>query len=219
MALKTFQNLSSDRQEEILMASFEEFALKGYQSASLSEIIKKLGLAKGSFYRYFTNKKELYSYLIEESSKRRLSNLEVLLNDPDIDFFVLLKQNFLEKVRFDIENPLIGGFLYKIMHEKDTSEVSGLIKNLYGRLIEQTKQILMLEKFKKQLTVTDPELVAFQIFNTQLWLYDYVAYKFGIDYEQNIRNRKPVLDLPLKELEQIIEMSVDMLRNGIKASE
>ena len=123
MASKTFKNLKQERQEEILLISYEEFALKGYESASLSEIIKKCNLAKGSFYRYFSSKKELYAYLIKDATSRRLKNLDNLINTVKPDFFEFIKQNFLEKVKFDLDNPVIGGFLYKIMHEKDNNEI------------------------------------------------------------------------------------------------
>lgn len=217
MALKTFQNLKTDRQEEILSVAFKEFALKGYQSASLSEIIKELGLAKGSFYRYFSSKKELYAYLIQEATTRRLSNLDTLIQQPQIDFFYLIKQNFIEKVKFDLDNPILGGFLFQVMHEKENNEVSNIINALYNSIIEQTKLIITLEKFRGQLSVIEPEMLAFQIFHMQLWLYDYVAYKFKINYIQNIKNRQPVLNLPMQELEAIIDLAVAMLKNGIKS--
>lgn len=216
MALQTFKNLEPARQEEILQVCFEEFALKGYQSTSLSVIIKKLNLAKGSFYRYFKNKKELYAYLIQNASNRRLSKLNKLISDTKVDFFELIKQNFIDKVEFDKQYPVIGGFLYKIMHEKDNSEVSDIIQNLYSHVIQQTKLIMDVDRFKTQLNTNDPEMVAFQIFHMQLWLYDYVAYKYNIDYEQNIRQHRPIMDLQDKELEQIIDQAVRMLKNGIK---
>jgi len=216
MALKTFKNLRLDRQEEIIQLSFEEFALKGYQSTSLSEIIKKLGLAKGSFYRYFTNKKELYAFLIQEASVRRLSKLERLINQPGMDFFELIRQNFIDKLTFDLENPTIGGFLYQVMHEKDNSEVADIINRLYETVILQTKHIITLDQFRNQLSVDDPEMVAFQIFHTQLWLYDYLAYKYNLNYQENIINHKPVLSLPQYELERVIDLSVQLLKSGIQ---
>lgn len=217
MALKTFQNLKKDRQEEILMVAFEEFALNGYQSTSLSEIIKKLNLAKGSFYRYFSSKKELYAYLIQEATTRRLSNLDKLIQQPQVDFFDIIKLNFIEKVKFDLEHPVIGGFLFQVMHEKDNSEVSDIINALYAIIIEQTKQIILLDKFKGQLSQTDPEMLAFHIFHMQLWMYDYIAYKYKINYEQNIKNRQAIINLPMAELLAIIENAVSILKNGIKA--
>ena len=63
VALKTFKNLPPERQEEIILVSLEEFALHEYETASLSAIISKLDLAKGSFYRYFENKHRLLIYI------------------------------------------------------------------------------------------------------------------------------------------------------------
>lgn len=218
MPKQTFINLNIERQEEILQVAFEEFALKAYQNASLSIIIKKLGLAKGSFYRYFSNKKDLFAYLIEDATSRRLSKLDNLINQDGIDFFELIKQNFIEKIRFDNEYPVIGAFLYQIMHEKDNSEVSDIIKNLFNNIILQTKYIVTLDKFKHQLMDIEPEMIAFQIFHMQLWLYDYVAYKYNIDYEANIREQKSIFDMLEEQLEQLIDQSIMMLKNGIKAS-
>ncbi|MGD9994112.1 MAG: TetR/AcrR family transcriptional regulator [Salinivirgaceae bacterium] len=215
MALKTFQNLKPERREEILMICYREFALKGYQSASLSEIIKQLGLAKGSFYRYFTNKKELYAHLIQHASERRLSKLNQLIDHPEIDFFELIRQNFYDKLKFDIENPVIAGFLYQVMHERENHEVADVINALYQSVIGITRSIVEMEKFSKQLKSKDAELVAFQVFHMQLWLYDYVAYKYRIDFQANIKNGKPVLNLSEADLHRIIDVSVAMLKNGI----
>jgi len=218
MPKQTFINLSLERQEEILQVAFEEFALKGYQNASLSLIIKKLGLAKGSFYRYFSNKKDLFAYLLENATNRRFSKLDNLINQLGIDFFELIKQNFIEKIHFDNTYPVIGAFLYQIMHEKDNNEVSEIIKNLFANIISQTKHIVSLEKFKHQLVDIEPEMIAFQIFHMQLWLYDYVSFKYCINIETNIREQKPIFDISEEQLGQIIDQSITMLKNGIKAS-
>jgi TetR/AcrR family transcriptional regulator len=216
MYKQTFKNLTIERQEEILLTAFEEFALNGYKSASLSVIIKKLELAKGSFYRYFSSKKDLFKYLIEEGIKRRLKTLDDLIKNESNDFFDLIKQNFINKINFDIENPVIGTFLYQIMHEKENSEVADIIKNIYQDTILKTKQILLLDKFKNQIASEDVELIAFHVFQMQLWLYDYVAYKYNINFQENIRNHKPVFNLPQHELTTIVDKSISILKNGIK---
>lgn len=212
---KTFQNLHSERKEEIIQVSFSEFALKGYKSASLTDIIKRLGIAKGSFYRYFSSKKELYLFLIDEATRRRLAKLDHLLLQPGIDIFTVIRQNFLDKIKFDIDNPVIGGFLYKTMHEKDTSEISDCINKTFEMIIEQTQKVLTFPSFKNQITISDPVLVAFHIFHMQLWLYDYASYKYRINYDENIKNGIPVMNLPMEELEKIIDNAVELLRVGI----
>jgi TetR/AcrR family transcriptional regulator len=216
MYKQTIKNLTKERQEEILLKAFEEFSLNGYKSASLSAIIKKLELAKGSFYRYFSSKKELFKYLIEEGFNRRLKTLDDLIKNESNDFFDLIKQNFINKINFDIENPVIGAFLYQIMHDKENSEVADIIKNIYQDIILRTKQIILLDKFKNQIASEDVELIAFHVFQMQLWLYDYVAYKYNIDFQENIRNHKPVFNLPQHELTTIVDKSISILKNGIK---
>lgn len=216
MASKTFYNLTLERQETIMTVAYEEFALKGYRSASLSEIIKKLNLAKGSFYRYFDSKKNLYEFLLQNATERRLSKLKLLIDRDDIDIFELIKLNFQEKIKFDMENPLIGGFLYRIMHEREESEVAEIVQSLYARIIEETRNIITLPKFQAQLAGFSPELMSFQIFHMQLWLYDYVAYKFKINYEFNIKNHRSVIDLREGELNELINDSVAMLKEGIQ---
>ena len=53
-------NLTEERKKEIIDTCLREFALHDYNEVSLSKIIAELGLAKGSFYRYFETKRDLY---------------------------------------------------------------------------------------------------------------------------------------------------------------
>ena len=107
MPLQTFKNLSADRQKEILEVCFEEFAVNDYQSASVSHIVRKLGISKGGFYRYFKDKKDLYHYLLDQVMQMRMQDVKTLFAYAD-DFRGLLIQNFYQKIRFDMEYPVYG---------------------------------------------------------------------------------------------------------------
>lgn len=74
--------------ELILNAAKEEFLDKGFQSASLRNIVKKAGVTTGAFYGYFTSKKELFKALVDEEYnfimdgyKKALSDFENLPNE------------------------------------------------------------------------------------------------------------------------------------------
>lgn len=215
-ASNTFRRLKPARQEEILHVAYKEFALNGYTNASLSEIIKQVGLAKGSFYRYFNSKRDLFAYLLNDATQRRLSTLNKLIDDPDVDIFELIRKNFMAKTRFEIEHPTIGGFLFRTMLERDKNEVSDLIKGFFRQLMDQTIAIVTLEKYKGQLVHLPPGLLAFQIFNMQLWLYDYIAYTFNVNYEQNIRTNQPILNIGEAELNRVFDQLMSMLKQGIQ---
>lgn len=61
----TFFNLPEDKRERIVREALLEFAGLGYQRASLNNIVKRLGIAKGSVYRYFENKDALFLYIFD----------------------------------------------------------------------------------------------------------------------------------------------------------
>lgn len=64
------QEVSSDKSQEtrnkILIAAFNEIYIRGFQAASISNILKDTGITKGGLYHHFSNKQELgYSVLDE----------------------------------------------------------------------------------------------------------------------------------------------------------
>ena len=52
--------------ERILSAAMREFLEKGYQSASLRNIVKTAGVTTGAFYGYYKSKEELFEALVGE---------------------------------------------------------------------------------------------------------------------------------------------------------
>ncbi len=60
MARARFQNLESEKREAILAAAADEFAERGYEGASLNQIIEDAGISKGSLYYYFDDKEDLF---------------------------------------------------------------------------------------------------------------------------------------------------------------
>ena len=66
-ASKTFERLSESKRHAFLEAAYREFALKGYEAASITNLVKDLGIAKGSVYQYFDDKKDLYEHLINSA--------------------------------------------------------------------------------------------------------------------------------------------------------
>ena len=64
MPSQTFFNLPTAKRERSLEVALEEFASKDYNSASISHIVRKTGIAQGSLYQYFA-KKEIFQELVE----------------------------------------------------------------------------------------------------------------------------------------------------------
>ena len=75
MARNRFDNLEPEKQEAILQAAGEEFAEKGFESASINRIIKRSGMSKGSVYYYFEDKADLFATTLERSIQRIMDEI------------------------------------------------------------------------------------------------------------------------------------------------
>ena len=92
MPKQTFFNLPSEKRALIIEAAIEEFAVHGFQKASINKIVDKASIAKGSVYQYFENKEELYSYLVESASGKKLAYINKELETASDDFFQIYKR-------------------------------------------------------------------------------------------------------------------------------
>lgn len=54
------------KEKAIIQAAKEVFAQKGFQDASIKDIVRKAGVATGTFYLYFRNKERFFEALVEE---------------------------------------------------------------------------------------------------------------------------------------------------------
>ena len=64
MPSSTFLNLPAQKQEKLLEAATREFSQRPYTEVSINQIIKDAGIPRGSFYMYFTDKEELFRYVL-----------------------------------------------------------------------------------------------------------------------------------------------------------
>lgn len=85
MPKQTFLNLPDEKRERFVQEALEEFARHAYDAASVSAIVGRLGIAKGSVYQYFDDKFDLFAWLVEQSTRRTMASLGALpdLADPD----------------------------------------------------------------------------------------------------------------------------------------
>ena len=57
----------AERRAQILAAAKEVFAEAGYHEASINAIIERAGIARGTFYLYFTSKAAVFDALLDEA--------------------------------------------------------------------------------------------------------------------------------------------------------
>jgi AcrR family transcriptional regulator len=73
------------RRSELLEHALALFLSRGYDNASLNDIIAEAGISKGAFYHYFSSKEELLTVLAERFARQMLTELEHVLSKPGLD--------------------------------------------------------------------------------------------------------------------------------------
>ena len=69
VSIQAFEKLPEQKRNRIIKACITEFANHGYREASTNNIVRKLGIPKGSIFYWFKNKDGLYLHLVDLSVK------------------------------------------------------------------------------------------------------------------------------------------------------
>jgi AcrR family transcriptional regulator len=75
MPRQRFYNLPAAARDKLLELALNEFAERGFDEASLNEILARAGLSKGAYYYYFDDKEDLFATAIDRVVDSMLSRL------------------------------------------------------------------------------------------------------------------------------------------------
>lgn len=87
-----------ERRKEILETAERLFITKGYTKTTVNDILKEIGIAKGTFYHYFKSKEEVMDEIIMRIIKDDVAKAKVIVSNPNIPvleklFRVLMEQS------------------------------------------------------------------------------------------------------------------------------
>lgn len=89
MCSETFLRLPEEKRSRFLDAAWEEFTRVKFADASINQIVRRAGIARGSFYQYFQDKEALMSYLMDSGWAYLTRGYSRLLQEQRGDIFAL----------------------------------------------------------------------------------------------------------------------------------
>ena len=97
MPSTTFENLNLQKKELITNALLTEFSQHSLASAQVARIVKQAGIARGAFYKYFTDLTEAYQYLYQVAileilcvcTFKQMKDCYVIIRSRKLRFIVL----------------------------------------------------------------------------------------------------------------------------------
>ena len=134
-----------ERMTEILDTAEEMFYANGYHETQISDIVKKIGVAQGTFYYYFKSKEEILEALISRQMQGVANTVGQLVANKQLE--PMQKLEFMLGLMFRTiryKDGLLFEFLYndKYLHLMDKLVCKGkqLLAPSLTRVIEEGKQ-------------------------------------------------------------------------------
>ena len=94
MPSATFFHLPPAKREKLLQCAREEFSRVSFDEASINRIVHQAEISRGSFYMYFTDKADLFRYLLHCYLDELTQMLEKLLTREQGDLFAAFEALF-----------------------------------------------------------------------------------------------------------------------------
>ena len=111
MPKNTFNKLNIEKRAIIQNAFYREFSLKLFDDASITQVVKDLGIAKGSIYQYFESKIELYTHLMMEAGALKAQLVEEIKREDYHSFWAYMTDLYKAGLAFDKKHFLESCFL------------------------------------------------------------------------------------------------------------
>lgn len=162
-ASPTFARLSQAKQERILDAATEEFAEHGFHQASVSRLVRRLGIAKGSIFQYFGSKEGLFEHLFGRFVEQFKVPLKAV-RAREKDFFERVRLSLLAGLDFIEAHPRIYRIYLKVLYQENAPFRERILARVRGYSARYLVPLIAEAQAGGQLRPDlDPDLVLFLV--------------------------------------------------------
>ncbi|MDY6899743.1 MAG: TetR/AcrR family transcriptional regulator [Cyanobacteriota bacterium] len=214
MPSQTFFNLPQVKRQNITNAAIAEFVNHSYESASISAIVNRAKIAKGSFYQYFKDKQDLYLYLVDRALEARNAFIaEANLPSVQSGFFVFLRALFQTILEFQLANPRWSQILFRGPHYGDVPFRKEVFKRTKADIIILIKKNIQEAIAQGQLKADlNPDFAAFMIVTLSGQLRYFIPFYLGINVDRLVKDSP---NPPLDAIGKILDDCIQILEQGL----
>lgn len=232
MPTETFLNLPEDKRERLTEIALDEFANNTYSQASVSRIVDKAGIAKGSVYQYFKDKKDLYLFLIDLAGKVKLDFIQSKQVQVDwSDFYLGFASLLLLSAEFEFSGPRQAKYA-KLLKNALDSEVWD---ESFARMKSASQAAMsgLVQRGLDQGQIRDDvpqDFVLFYINTLTTSLGEYIASKLGFDLstlademekrshsgEAKVKTPDGPVNVLGLDFAQIVNNLIELMKNGLE---
>jgi len=193
-----------ERKNEILNAAQELFFTKGYKQTSIESIIKKIGVAKGTFYYYFKSKEDLMDKLVKRMTNQILVEVKKVTERTDLDALAKLNRAYITACNVKLENiPLIKLYIKVLYKDENIMLRHKIYMSNIELLVPEFAKIIQQGVEEKVFNTPFPRQAARLIFELAQILSDSIA-KLFLEMDGN------------PEIIEKFEKEIDIYEDGIE---
>lgn len=104
-------------QENLMLKGKELFGIHGLKKTSISDLTNAVGIAQGSFYKFFDSKESLFMAILEKEENFRDEYMNNLIKE-DLSFYELIRNLFATTFQHVDDNPI-----FQRLYKDNTYEV------------------------------------------------------------------------------------------------
>ncbi|MCR5225748.1 MAG: TetR/AcrR family transcriptional regulator [Eubacterium sp.] len=205
MPTKVFIDLDKEKQDRIIDAAINEFAEYGYENSSTNRIVRNCGISKGSLFKYFENKEELYFYLIDTISSQMASETLPDLKKLPKDLFDRVVEYSAAEISWYVANPVKGRFIIGVASEVGTA----IGKKIIARYGEKSTDIY--EALLKDVDMSDLHSSRKEVTDILRW----VLKGFNADYLSSLSNDYIDIERVKKDYIKQLKSHLKVLKSGL----
>lgn len=151
MPSKTFLRLPEDKRARFMEAAWAEFSRVNYADTTINNIVKDAGISRGSFYQYFADKDDLFSYLLRDVREHFIEKYIRLLDAAQGDLFQaqLAAYDQLFQQRCDL--PRITNYFIRVLQINPGMDLQTFLKESPDHtLMEALSSHVDVSRFRRQ---------------------------------------------------------------------
>ena len=212
---KTFTKLSPEKQERILEGFLREFARNDYANASITKVVKELGIAKGSVYQYFGSKLDLYHSLLGKCQEEKLKYVFGIQREDFPDFWAFYRQLFFQGIQFDLERPVHSQMIFRASQDRSNPELKSFLAENFRQGLQvfthwigqEQEQHLISSEF-------EASFIALTIVKQSQAIQEYLMDVVGFDPFESIERDNQVFANQKDEILRYVDQSIRMFRQS-----
>ena len=216
MPKPTFENLPEAKRDEIHRVALDEFARFPFAKASISKIVNRLGIAKGSIYQYFDNKLDLAKWLMIEAGRQKARFIDMPMSPEPGQFFEWLEGALGGGMRFAAHHPKITRVAQRMMRGHDP-ELSGFAARARRVGLEMMSGYIKEAQLHREIRDdADPEIVAVMVAAVQNSALELLAAKAGEASVEALFEHEGLSKFTDEELNALTGELVRFFRRGVE---